>query len=636
MSPLTYIHGFETARTTAGGRVVTPRNIIVLALFAVLTLMTGCTGNGGTKHVPQDNDTIYTEQKAMSIHRTEPERALVMIDSAVTVGNITWQRGEYLKAMTQYGGMNDKPLARQICLDLIDDSPFDGDGADGTRSPIVNRKSVNRKSGIDSLTLQQTYRLLTSIEYSSGNFPAVIRYATEASRLANALDMPGEAGAMEGYIAQAMAQTGRTDEGVERLRAVVGELRKDDTFNVSKDFQTTSKKLLHMLIDYGRFDEAIPVCEAMLERLDELENHPERFSDIKEDGAPAEYLDFARGQTLAFLTVAYARLATAHADNPALHAQYLAKGLDAEAKMFQTKWSQSPDCDKMMIGAYHHLGQFDRFDQTAERLEARWIGMGDTINYSYFIGLELRSRAAEMRGRYADALHYYQRAFNVHDSLDYHNQRDQLNELATVYHLQEEQLARQQAEADARFFRWISVAIVVALVIALAFAVYFFYKRRETARKNRVLARQIAEALAYKDKCDAEQMPQPQPENPAVLSDTDLFQYLRDAILRDRLYLDPRLDRQMLVDRFGLSKERIGAAFAKGSSYKSLIDFLGDCRLPHAAKLLADRPDLCIADVARESGFPSADTFSRNFRQKYALTPSQFREQQAADTTADL
>ena len=325
-------------------------------------------------------------------------------------------------------------------------------------------------------------------------------------------------------------------------------------------------------------------------------------------------------------------MATVHANNPALHAQYLAKGIETEAKVFQTQWSQSPDCDKLMIGAYHHLGQFDRFDQAADRLETYWKERGDTINVSYFIGLELRSQASEMRGRYADALHYYQRAFGVHDSLDYRNQHDQLAELATVYHLQEEQLARQQAEANARFFRWITVVIVIALVIAIAFALFFFYKRRETARKNRVLARQIAEALAYKDQHDMEQEPQPQPENPATLSDAALFQYLRDAIVRDRLYLDSRLDRQMLVDRFGLSKERIGAAFAKGSSYKSLIDFLNDCRLPHAAKLLVDRPDLSIADVARESGFPSADTFSRNFRQKYTLTPSQFRKQQAAET----
>lgn len=92
------------------------------------------------------------------------------------------------------------------------------------------------------------------------------------------------------------------------------------------------------------------------------------------------------------------------------------------------------------------------------------------------------------------------------------------------------------------------------------------------------------------------------------------------------MFVDPRLDRQTLVDRFGVSKDRIGAAFAKGSPYKSIIDFLTDCRLPYAAKLLASRPYLSIADVARMSGFPSADTFGRNFKQKYALTPSQFRE----------
>ena len=106
-----------------------------------------------------------------------------------------------------------------------------------------------------------------------------------------------------------------------------------------------------------------------------------------------------------------------------------------------------------------------------------------------------------------------------------------------------------------------------------------------------------------------------------------LFQQIQDLVVGEKLFLDPSLDRQMLVDRLGLSKERIGAAFAKGSPYKSLIEFLNDCRLPHAAKLLTTHPELSIADVARESGFPSADTFGRNFKLKYTLTPSQYREQ---------
>ena len=159
------------------------------------------------------------------------------------------------------------------------------------------------------------------------------------------------------------------------------------------------------------------------------------------------------------------------------------------------------------------------------------------------------------------------------------------------------------------------------------------------------MAREIADAITYKEKyleseklrveseelqvrseelgVSSEEVSSPSEEN----SDAVLFQQIQDLVIGEKLFLDPSLDRQTLVDRLGLSKERIGAAFAKGSPYKSLIEFLNDCRLPYAAKLLTTRPDLTIADVARESGYPSADTFGRNFKLKYTLTPSQYREQ---------
>ena len=583
-----------------------------LILFATtILLLTGCMHEKNSKrHQPTDRDTLYTEAAAMSIHRNDPERALVIIDSARIVGNITWQRAEYLKAVTQYGGLRNMPLARQTCLDLID-----------------NKDAIK-----DSTTLERVYLLLTSIEYTSANHPAIIRYATEASRLAHALNMPDEVGKMEAFVARSMAQTGRTDEGIERLKATLADLRKLDTFGGVVSYHDASKKLLHILIDHDRYPEMETVCKEVLERLDELEKNPERFGDMQEGFNPAEFIDFARGQMLAFLTTAYARQVTQHKDNPSLRAQYLKKALDTEAEVFKTEWSKGIDCDKMLSAAYHHMGQFDRFDQAMRRFEGTYP---DTINPNYLICLEQRSVASKMQGRTAESLGYLERASVIRDSLDQRNQREQLNELATIYHLQEEQLARQQAESDARFYRWLTAAIVVGLLAAVAFAIYFYYKRRETMRKNRVLAREIAEAIEYKEKWEEkegkskeEAASSPVPSGKIVdgTSDEELFQSLRDVILRDRLYLNSQLDRQALVDRFGLSKERIGAAFAKGSPYKSLIEFLTDCRLPYAAKLLSSRPDLSIADVARESGFPSADTFGRNFKQKYALTPSQFRE----------
>ncbi len=581
----------------------------------VLLAFVSCGRNGELAEPTANDKERYTESAAMSIHRTESEKALVMIDSAVIVGNLSWQRGEYLKAVTQYGGLHNLSLARQTCLDMME----------------------NKEALTDSLTMEQTYMLLASIEYTTGNYPAIIRYATEASRLAHNLGRPDELGKAEGFIAQSMAHIGKTDEGIERLQNTLTEMRQLNSFKGVTAFQETSKKLVRILIDNMRFAEVVPVCEAALERIDELGSHPERFSGMKEGFNPSEYVDFARGQTLAYLTIAYARMGD------------LLKARETEAEVFRTQWSQSVDCDKIMSAAYHYMGEFDRFDQAMRRFENSYP---DTINPNYVICLEQRSEAARMQGHTDEALGYMQRAYLIRDSLDYRNQRDQLNELATAYHLQEEQLVRKQKEAEAERAHVIIIALIVGLVAAVGFLVWFFRQKRLEEKKNKVLAREIADAITYKEKfleseklrvrseefavgseeltvkskefgVSSEAISSPSEEN----SDAVLFQQIQDLVIGEKLFLDPSLDRQTLVERLGLSKERIGAAFAKGSPYKSLIEFLNDCRLPYAAKLLTTRPDLTIADVAHESGYPSADTFGRNFKLKYTLTPSQYREQ---------
>ena len=401
----------------------------------------------------------------------------------------------------------------------------------------------------------------------------------------------------------------------------------------------TSGCLLPILLNHKRYDEMVAECEALLKRIDEFAQHPDHFKDTPEDFDPKDFEDYARGQTLAFMTMAYARQYTAAEGGeltPAVRAELLRKAREAEAQMLKTRWSKTLDCDRMMSAAYHHLGEFHRFDEAMARLDAQ---DDDTINVNYLTRLNLRSTAAQMRGRLAEAIGYMNRAFVIRDSLDSRNQRDQLNELATVYHLQEEQLARQQKEAEAERSHIINIVLAIGLLATALVLVWFFRQKKIVENKNRVLAREIAENVDYREKYEqlarlsapaaAESTQADAPDVPmSQLTDDQLYQRLSDIIINEQLFLDPLLDRQALVDRFSLSKERIGAAFAKGSSYKSLIDFLGDCRLHHAVKLLVEQPDRSIAEVAQASGFPSADTFGRNFRQKYALTPSQYRKQQ--------
>ena len=83
-------------------------------------------------------------------------------------------------------------------------------------------------------------------------------------------------------------------------------------------------------------------------------------------------------------------------------------------------------------------------------------------------------------------------------------------------------------------------------------------------------------------------------------------------------------DRQAVCDRYQLTAARVGSAFAQGSDYDSVADFVRDCRLEHACVLLKTT-DMKIADVAAASGFSRATTFNHDFKTRYNLTPSEYR-----------
>ena len=174
------------------------------------------------------------------------------------------------------------------------------------------------------------------------------------------------------------------------------------------------------------------------------------------------------------------------------------------------------------------------------------------------------------------------------------------------------------------------VAFGIFALIVIVFAVVVFRKNRIIGRKNSVLAREIAEAIKYRDMAyshQTDESPAPREVDLSDMNNEELFQYIREAVMRDELFLDPTLNRQKLTERFSLPKERIGAAFAQGSPFKSVTEFINDCRLPYAAKLMTERPDLSIAEVAEASGFTRVATFIDNFKKRFALTPKQYRTQ---------
>ena len=288
-------------------------------------------------------------------------------------------------------------------------------------------------------------------------------------------------------------------------------------------------------------------------------------------------------------------------------------------------------------------------------------------------------RANYHAGRRDSALSVAMQIAEVYDSALVRQKRSESAELATIYDTQgkERQIAEQSAKN--RLVTAISMALGAVVMLVMAFALYILLQWRITQRRNRILARQITEAVEYREKYRALKQAQqaeskvkqtpaaPRAEKPAkpaepaepkaeatepskpsepavaepsnvgaglsisdgtAITDEQMFLFLRDLIENEQLFLQPDFGRQSLIERTGLSKESIGAAFAQGSDSASLPAYVRELRLDYAVRLMNDKPELTVEQVSMASGFTSADTFTRNFRAKFGMTPTTYKQTQ--------
>jgi len=67
--------------------------------------------------------------------------------------------------------------------------------------------------------------------------------------------------------------------------------------------------------------------------------------------------------------------------------------------------------------------------------------------------------------------------------------------------------------------------------------------------------------------------------------------------------------------------------YFKKRTNKTYFRFLNELRLEHASKLLIDKKDLTIADIAYYSGFKNISNFNRQFKMIKKTSPNNFRKQ---------
>lgn len=213
--------------------------------------------------------------------------------------------------------------------------------------------------------------------------------------------------------------------------------------------------------------------------------------------------------------------------------------------------------------------------------------------------------------------------------------------LARYHALEQKMLSeRQRLEMEAQAQRNLYFAVIVCILLAVALAAlaWYFRQMRIVRQKTRALVQQIDESLRYKELYQALKATFPvhtgklpeadenvRPDTHVADPDAETFAQIHDTIIREGLYLNPNCDRQMLTDRFGLTKERLGSLFVQYSDAKNVSAYINGLRLAHAAHLLTTQPELDIREVAAASGFGSHQYFSTCFKQRFGLSPTDYR-----------
>lgn len=497
---------------------------------------------------------------------------------------------------------------------------------EGRLAEAVSRYEALLESGVPLIRQLDVLNALVYLSRQRDNHQKVLDYGTRYIEVCRQTGKTVLALTVQGEMGRALILLGRTEEGLEKINQTIMEADAVRQFTEMDACILAMKSKMRTLIDLKRYEEVIPVGEHMIAKLQDFEAHPDEYADgtsrmPKPDRLPG-YVDFYTGQAYAFLTFAYAalgRLDEARAYDR-LHAR--------------TNYSRSYGGRKQMASAWCMMGDYDRMNAVYDEMVA---AMGaDTVNHDYSLMLFNRAKVAGIQGKPALSANYWKRYASLLRKLYDKERLAAAEESAARFHEQEQQYALEKEQARHKRDLLIQISLSVTAVLISIVAFLIFYQWRITRRKNALLSKEIAQNIDYKMRYFRMSHPEQTAEvkddksvpQLSTMSNAELFEFLHVVITGEQLYLNPLFDRQYLMDRFGLSKEHVGAAFSQGSPYASLADYVNECRLSYSTLLLSNRPDLPIAEVASASGFSNASVFTRNFKQQYTMTPTEFRNKE--------
>ena len=576
------------------------RNVLQVLLLVLILVFASCGRNNSARHIPNLGDTPYQVDSVLVAYGYHPNRALVMLDSALLLGNINEYRAKFIRAK-----IYSKSLLKQrqdsailICEQLL-------------QHDSVIHAPQERENILDLLMITSRTKV---------DFEGYVKRATQKAEICRQQGEETEQWRTEAEIGMVMAHLGQPEEGMEKIDEAIRQLDEPGSIDRMDAFIIAVKRKITVLNDQGRYAEVIPLAQRILDRLVHYEQHASAYAEdsyrLSWSDSPADrdrYIDFSRAQANGFLAGAYAMT------GDATHARECLACFD------QSGYGHSLGGRRMIIPAQMALGMYDEAMATSDEVVYR---MGrDTINDDYAVILRNRAIVARAKGHVGEAYNLMNRHANLVKVLSDSLHASEAHDYAARYHAQEQELKIQEAQTASRIKSIIIGVIFLLFVIAGAFSFYYRHQRLVINEKNRALVRMIngTPFVAPVDEIEGAEDTDEVSDSEEPEDTSALFETIDTTIRKEHLYANVSLQRQDVCTRFCITRHTLNNLLAQHVGSSSFPQYINNIRMEEALPLLRDNASMTIAAIATAVGFTPAN-FREQFKRQYGITPQEYRQ----------
>lgn len=267
-------------------------------------------------------------------------------------------------------------------------------------------------------------------------------------------------------------------------------------------------------------------------------------------------------------------------------------------------------------------------------LENKKIGIPRNLYPDYKNIYKWDAKILAKMNRSEEAIDALDKLMSYKDSLYELNSTKEINSIWALYEVEKAQQQKMQSDLRTDKLFTISVSIGLIVLLAVVVIIYFIINTKRLRSKNKILFAQQKELLS---KVHVKPLEDLETSNMDVkdqeLSDVNLhsgsnslyvsiLRYLRES----KEFTNFNVSREFVAKQLGTNRQYIIDAIAENTKM-TFNEFINNLRIDFARELLMDKKEnILIKNVYSEAGFKNRNTFSRLFKEKYGMSPSEFRD----------